>query len=220
MNVLLVSSLLFASTVFAQTLDLRGLKTLLTQRQAVLEQVYPGMSKSLVTKSKIPTELGPCELTETAIQTILKIEGEKIIIHSKESYVPAQSPACAGFESQNIGVIFYEDKPSLAKDLAALDEIASQIRTISKNGETVLLALVVPVTREDGSSAVENVAVKYDLTKSSFKNTVLVQDSNTIIQGQDIADIDIHSIDLKKVLFCESADSDQCAEGDWSDILF
>lgn len=220
MKFLLVSSLLFATTGFAQSIDLRTLKSLMTQRQATLERINPGMSKTLLTKTRIPTELGPCELSESAVQTVLKIEGDKIIVHSKESYVPAATPACAGFETQNVSVIFFEAKPTLAADLADLDETASQIKSISRAGEIISMALSVPVTREDGSQSVENVSVKYDLSKPSFKNTLLIQDSVSTVTGQDMADIDVYSIDLKNVLFCESAESDQCSQGDWSDILF
>lgn len=211
MKVLLVSSLLISATSFAQSLDVRGLKSLMAQKQATLEKIHQGMTKKITTSSRIPTELGPCDMTETAIQTVLKIEGDKIIVHSKEKYVPASTPACAGFESEEVGVLFYEDKPSLALDLEDLDASASNIKSISKAGEIVTLNLSVES---------ENVSVKYDFSKPSFKNTLLIQDSKSKVVGEDIADINVNSIDLTKVLFCDSADSDDCAEGDFSDILF
>jgi hypothetical protein len=220
MKVMLLATLFITTGSFAQSLDVNALKSLLTQKKAVLEKVNPGMSKKLTTVTKIPTELGPCELTETSVQTVLKIEGDKMIVHSKETYSPASTTACAGFESQTLGVIFYEEKPALAKDLEDLDESASQIKSIMKSGEIVTLNLSAPVTNEDGTTKLEAVTVKYDLTKSSFKNTLLIQDSTSTVTGTDLSDIDVYSIDLRKVLFCESADSDKCSEGDWSDVLF
>lgn len=211
MKVLLVFSLLVSTTSFAQSLDVNGLKSLMTQRKATLEKIHQGMTKKITTNSKIPTELGPCDMTETAIQTVLKIEGDKIIVHSKEKYVPAATAACAGFESEEVGVLFYEDKPSLAIDLEDLDASASNIKSISKAGDIVTLNLSVES---------ENVIVKYDFSKPSFKNTLLIQDSTSKVVGEDMADINVNSIDLTKVLFCDSADSDDCAEGDFSDILF
>jgi hypothetical protein len=220
MKVLLTFSLLVTTSAFAQSLDVKGYKALLTQRQPLLERVNQGMSKKLVTLSKIPTELGPCELTETSIQTVLKVEGSKIIVHSKENYTPAATPACAGFESQDVSVIFYEAKPSLVDDLADLDASASTIKAISKTGEIVTMNLQAPVDQEDGTQRIENVTVKYDLSKPTFKNLIYTQDSSQTVTGTDMADIDVYSIDLRKVLFCASADSDNCSEGDFSDILF
>lgn len=220
MKALILTSLMFSSLSFAQNLDVKSLKTLLTQRKATLEKINQGMSKKLLTLTKIPTEIGFCELNETAIQTVLKIEGDKIIVHSKESYVPAATPACAGFESSEVSVLFYEDKPSLAADLADLDASAADIRTISKAGEVVSMNLSTVVTEEDGRSRTESVSVKYDLTKPSFKNLIFTQDSGSTTNGQDMADIDVYTINLTKVLFCDSNDSDSCVEGDFSDILF
>ena len=220
MKALILTSLMFSSMSFAQTLDVKALKTLLAQRQATLERVNQGMSKKINTLTKIPTEIGFCELKETAVQTILKIEGDKIIVHSKENYIPAPTPACAGFEASEVSVLFYEDKPTLASDLADLDASAADIRSIVKAGETVSMSLSTVVTEEDGTSRTEAVSVKYDLTKPSFKNLVFTQDSASSTTGEDMADIDVYSINLKKVLFCDSNDSDSCVEGDFSDILY
>jgi hypothetical protein len=207
MKVILLATLFLSTGTFAQSLDVNSLKGLLTQRKAILEKVNQGMSKKVTTITKYPTELGPCEVTESALQTVLKIEGDKLIVHSKESYSPASTPACAGFQAQTVGVVFYEDKPSLEKDLADLDESAAQVKSITKAGEIVTLTLT-------------DVTVKYDLTKPSFKNTVFLQDAGQTMTGTDNADVDVYSIDLKNVLFCSSADSDECSQGDWSDILF
>ena len=211
MKVLLVFSLLISATSFAQSLDVKALKSLMTQKQATLEKIHQGMSKKLTSTSQVPTEKGPCELTETSIQTILKIEGDKIIIHSKEKYSPASTPACVGIEAQEVAVLFYEDKPTLKSDLEDLDASASQVKSITKAGDIVTMTL---------SAEGENVTVKYDFSKPSFKNTLLIQDSKSKVVGEDMIDIDVTTIDLTSVLFCESADSDECSEGDFSDILF
>lgn len=220
MKALILSSLMFSSMSFAQNLDVKTFKTLLLQRQATLEKVNQGMSKKLITLTKIPTEIGFCELRETAVQTVLKIEGDKIIVHSKENYFPAATPSCAGFEASEVSVLFYEDKPALASDLADLDASAADIRSIVKAGEIVSMTLSSVVTEDDGTSRTEAVSVKYDLTKPSFKNLIFTQDSTSSTTGEDMADIDVYSINLKKVLFCDSNDSESCVEGDFSDILF
>jgi hypothetical protein len=212
MKVLLfVALFLSASTSFAQTINLASLKTLMTQKKSVLENVYPGMSKKMITSLKYETELGDCVVTESAVQTVLRLEGEKIIVYSKETYTPDVSPACAGFEPQTVGVLFYEDKPSLSQEFADLDETASAIKSISRSGDIVTMLL---------SAEGDSVTVKYDFSKSFFKNTLLIQDKNSTMTGSDIADIDVNTIDLKNVLFCASADSDDCSLGDWSDVLF
>jgi hypothetical protein len=211
MKYLLLIFFFVATPARSQSLTLASFKALLTQKQTTLEKINPGMSKKLITTSKIPTELGPCELTETAIQTVLKILGDKIIVHSNESYIPAATPACAGFEAQSLAIIFYAEKPTLASDLATLDESAQLIKSITRTGEKVSLNLLA----QNGE-----VRVTYDLSRPSFKNTILIQDEKSKMIGEDMPDLDVHSIDLKKVLFCESDESEQCAEGDWSDILF
>lgn len=220
MKVLLVFSLLIASSAFAESIDLRGLKSLMTQKKSVLELASQGMSKRVVTLSQIPTELGPCAITETSIETILKIEGENMIVHSKERYVPASTPACAGFETQDVAVIFYDETPSLEKSLADLDEQASDIKSINRDRDIISMNLNVSVSQDDGTDKIENVSVKYDLSKPLFKNTILIQDSQSKVTEEDIANIDVNTINLTNVLFCESADSDVCSEGDFSDILF
>lgn len=211
MKAFIISSLLISSSTFAQSLDLRTTKALMTQRQLLLEKINPGMSKKLITLVKYPTESGACEVTETALQTVLKIEGDKMIVHSQESYAPAQTEACAGFESQEAAVIYYEAKPSLAADLANLDEAAGDIKSISKSGDIITMLL---------GSGIDAVTVKYDLTKPSFKNLIFSQDATQTLTGSDLLDIDVNSIDLRNVFFCESAESENCSQGDWSDILF
>lgn len=207
MKALLISSLLISSTSFAQALDVPALKKLMTQKKAVIEKINPGMSKKLSTITRIPTELGPCELTEELVQTVLKIEGEKIIVHSKEKYSPASTPACAGFESSEVGVVFFDGLPSLDKELEDLDASAKDITSISRAGDVVTMKI-------------ETATLVYDFNKPAFKNLISIKDTAFSTTSTDISDIDVNSISLKKVLFCESADSQNCIEGDFSDILF
>lgn len=211
MKFLIVTSLLFSTSLFAQTIDLKGVKTLMTQRQATLEKVYPGMAKQIVTLTKYPTEVGPCVVTETSLQTVLKVEGDKIIVHAKEKYVPASTEACEGFEAQDVAVVFYQDRPSLALDMADLDEAASSIKGFVKNGDIITMMI---------NAENESVTVKYDFSKPSFKNLIFTQDSAQTITGTDVSDVNLSTIDLSHVLFCESAESQNCTEGDFSDILF
>lgn len=213
-------TIMFSSGSPAQSIDLGTLKNLLIQKQATLEQVYPGMSKKISTITKIPTELGICEYKETAIQTILKIEGNKIIVHSKESSSPSPTPACAGFVSAEINVIFFEEKPSLSTDLADLDASASSIRTIIQSSDIISMNLRTEVLHDDGTIQLEDVLVKYDLAKPTFNNLILNYSSTSATTGEDIADIDVYSFNLTNILFCDADDSDSCTQGDFSDILF
>jgi hypothetical protein len=218
MKFLIIATLLLTTKSFAQNFDLEAIKRLMTQRQSVLEKVYPGMSKKIIKISNIPTELGFCELKETSVQTVLKIDGEKIIIYSKEGYTPAPTPQCAGFESQSVEVVFFEERPSLTNEISDLNEMAPFLTSISRSGEIINLSLKVPVTTDNERTSTESVSVKYDLSKPFFKNTVLLEGPGSSMTGLDEADLDIYSLDLKKVLFCESPT--YCSWGDWSDILF
>lgn len=220
MKFLILSSLLISSTAFAQSLDVKAFKTLLTQKKATLEKVNVGMSKKVVTTSKAETESGDvCEYTQTAIQTILRIEGTKMIVHSQEALTLIPSSACTALEFQNYEeiVVFYQDKPSVEADIAALDESAADIRSIVKSGEQVTMKMEVS---DDTFS--DSLTFKYDLTKPSFKNLLSTEGKafKTLIQDQ--ADVDVNKIDLRKVTFCanDDADSSDCVEGDFSDILF
>ncbi len=214
-------SILLTTSTFAQSsIDLDSFKLLLSQRQVQIERINQGMSKKIVSVTTIPTEQGPCELTKESIQTILKIEGQKIIVHSKETYIPAQTPACLGLESREIVVLFYDVKPNLANILVDLDTSTSQIRSIIKTEDIVTMNLQEEVETEDGTMTIKDIVVKYDLTMPSFKNLVYVQDLTQTFTVQDLVDIDVHTINLSNVLFCESAESDRCSEGDFSDILF
>jgi hypothetical protein len=207
MKTLLATLFLFSSHSFAQNLDVKTFKDLLSQRKPVLEKIYQGMAKKLVTKTKFEVDGGFCESTEVAVQTVLKIEGSKVIVHSQESFVPGASSACAVVEPYNISVLFYQTAPSLSDDLSAIDDLASDITALSKAGDIVSMSLGTAV-------------FQYDLTQSSFKNLISVQDTDYSMVSSDLADINVNAIDLTRILFCESSDSDQCVEGDFSDILF
>lgn len=211
MKYVLIASLFVSTGSFAQSLDVKGFKTLLSQKQSVLEKVYQGMSKKMITKYKLETDNGLCDMTLVSDQTVLKVEGEKIIVHASDAYQTAASTACAGIEGQNSKSIFFEDKPSLKQDLADLDAIAAQVKSISKVGDLVTMTF---------TAETQNVTVKYDLSKSSFRNTLLIQDSSMTVTTSDLSDVDVNQFDLTDILFCESAESDNCTQGNWSDILY
>lgn len=208
MKTLLISSLLVGS------ITLNDFKNLLTKNQEVLEEVHQGMTKKLMTSSKVETEFGQCAFTETAVQTVLKIEASKIIIYSKELFTPAQSEACleAGYEAYEEIALFYEDKPSLAAELADLDAAAADIRSLSMRGNIITMNL--------NYSENEELTIQYDLTKSAFNNMVMTKSEALETKSEILADIDVHSLDLTNVLFCTGEDSQDCVEGNYSDLLF
>lgn len=207
MKALFTLSLLISYSAFAQNLQMEDFKKLLSQNQKTLESVYPGMSKKITSVTKFETEKGICEVEQTATQTVLSLEGDKIIVFSKESQKPQATETCEGFETASFDVLFYEAKPNLEADLNDLNSIAKDVKKISRQGNFVTLEM-------------NESTYKYDLTKSSFKNIVSYQDKYSTATTSDIGDIDVNSFDLTKVLFCDSADSDECVEGDFSDILF
>ncbi len=215
MKTLILFSCLITSTSFAQTLDLNDFKSLLLQRQVQLETINVGMSKKLITSSVITNALGACNLTETSIQTVLKMDGSKVIIHSKENIAVAETPACKeeNLESSEATVLFYEEKPTLASDLADLDASANEIRSLSISSEIITMNLELGETKDA-------LSIKYDLRKPSFKNMISTHGKNFSIISQDLADIEVQTLDLTNVVFCASSDSDDCVEGNFSDILF
>jgi hypothetical protein len=224
MKTLVTLALFISSTAFAQNMTAVGLKNLMTQRQATLEAVNSGMSKKLVHNAKLSVEGGECAYRLTTTQTILKIDGEKMLIFSREKFQPAATAICANAQvtSNEDLVLFYEAKPSLALDLADVDASIPSITSIIKAGEIITLNMNVDVPAEEEGGVVtkESLVVKYDLTKSSFRNTILTQGSGFSTTGEDILDIDPRSVDLKKVLFCENNDGDNsdCVEGDFSGL--
>ena len=211
MRILLVLSLLVPSITFAQTMNFGELKNHLLRNKSSLEEVSQGMSAKFITTSSFQTENGNCQMTETVVQTVLKIEGDQMVVYSKEKYEPAATPACKGFESDEARVLFYEEKPSVEKEIKALEENASTLTSILKSGDIFTLTFLTQEGR---------ITLKMDISKSYFKNTLLLDGNGEKTIGEDHSDINVSSIDLSNVLFCESRDSDNCSEGDYSDILY
>ena len=224
MKFLILSSLLVSTTTFAQSIDVKAFKALLTMKQAVLEKATPGMSKKVVTTAKVETDAGACEYSQTAVQTILRLEGTKMIVHSKESLTLVPSSGCidAGYENYNETVVFYVERPTLAADLAILDASAANIKSLMKSGEQVTLLMDVELADEEGNTAKESMTFKYDLTKPSFRNLVLTEGEGFKTVVTDQADVDLNTVDLRNVTFCanDDEDSSDCVQGDFSDILF
>ncbi|MES2527641.1 MAG: hypothetical protein V4598_11165 [Bdellovibrionota bacterium] len=214
---------LCTTTAFAQNLTKAQLATVLTSKKAVLENVKPGMSKSMTTTSFVALEDGTrCDYTQSSVQTILKLEGDKMIVYSQERFQPVLTAACAqsGMEAFQENVVFFEAKPTLAQDLKDLTD--SDVKTIVRAGEIVTMTVNGVVTNADGTTASELVTVKYDLTKSSFKNLILSQSASLKVETAESADIDVNTVNLTDVVFCENNDADNsdCTRGDFSDILF
>lgn len=222
MKTLLLGSLLLGTTTsFAQSMNISELKSLFTARKATLERVNAGMTKKIITTSNE----GACGLMTTATQIVLKIDGEKMFILSKEKLQPQNTQACrtAGYTaSAENNIVYIEDKPSLENDLSDLDATASSIKAINKAGEIITLNVDVNVEDESGTATSEKVTIKYDLTKPSFKNMISSQSINYKTLIEDVADSDLTKVDLTKVSFCDNNDGDEseCVEGDFSDILF
>lgn len=210
-------------SVFAQSLTKAQLVTLMQSKKAVLETVSVGMSKSLVTASSVTLEDGTkCDYTQSSIQSILKVDGDKLIIYSKESFQPVVTEACTagGMQAFQENVVFFEPKPTVTQDIADLN--ASDVQGITKAGDLITMTVKGSMTNEDGTTASELMTVKYDLSKSSFKNMILSQSPSFKIETTDLANVDVNAIDLTDVVFCENNDGDNsdCARGDYSDILF
>lgn len=217
MNILIIFSFLLTSTsIYAQSLSLESLKNLFTQNQTILEKVNPGMTKKVTTTGKIESDSGSCNYRLISTQTIIKMQNDKMIIFAKEKFSPQKSAECmkVGYTaSTENSLLYFQDKPTLAKDLSDLDLSAKDIQSINKMGAVISLDLV---------TENELMTIQYDLTKPSFKNIVLSQTKTFKTLSEDLADLDIKSLDLKKVLFCDNNDGDnsECSEGDYSDILF
>lgn len=221
MKVMLVAIIaLGTSSAFAQNLTKAQLSTILQSKKITLEAIHVGMSKSMMTNSTVTLDDGTkCDFRQTALQSILKIEGEKMVVVSKETFQPVALPACqaAGLEAFEETVLFYEAKPSLAQDLKDLD--ASDVKAISRTGEIVTMTVAGTI---EGSAQTELLTVKYDLSKSSFKNMLLSQSPSFKIETSEAADIDVNTVNLTDVVFCENNDGvkEDCVRGDFSDILF
>lgn len=222
MKILMIGILALSSSfASAQAISVADLSNLLTARKVSLEAVNPGMSKRVVTNASYLTETGKiCSYTQTAVQSILKIEGDKLIILSDETFTPAASDACkeAQLEAFQEKVLSYEAKPSLAEDLADLQ--AANVSSITRAGEMITMVVNGVLSNEDGTTTTELVTLKYDLTKSSFKNLMSTQTKDYLTTTTDMPDIDVSAANLTDVVFCASDDENECVRGDFSDILF
>jgi hypothetical protein len=224
MKALLTGLLALAtSSVFAQNLTKAQVASLLQSKKAILEAVNPGMSKTVVTNSSLSINDGPeCDFRQTAVQTVLKIEGDRMIILSQEKFQPAATAACTAAEVEAFeeSVLFYEAKPSVEQDIQDLN--ASDMKSASRIGDSLTMTVSGALTNDDGTTVNELLTVKYDLTKSSFKNLILSQTPSFKIETTDMPDIDVNTLDLHDVAFCENNDEDKedCVRGDFSDILF
>jgi hypothetical protein len=222
MKMLLIGILaLSASATYAQSLTKAQFASLLTERKATLEAVNAGMSKKVVTTGVFaPEEDVICDYTQVSTQSVLRIEGDKIIVLSEEEFFPGKGLGCQGVEKSLEKVVFFEAKPSLTDELADLE--ASDVQSITKNGDIVTMVVNGTITDEDGTEETQAVTVKYDLTKSSFKNVLSTETKDLKSVTTEAADKDLTQVDLKKVTFCPASDSpeEECMEGDFSDILF
>jgi hypothetical protein len=211
MKTLIIGSLLFSTAGFAQTIDVNGLKSLLTARQASLERVNAGMSKKVVTTAKDDD----CNYMTNSILSVLKIDGDKIIIYKKTRFSPQNSAACraAGYTAgYDENIVFFADKPTLARNLSDLDASAVNIKGIGRAGE------VINMTMDTGG---EIVAFQYNLTKPLFKNLTSAQGSLFKTLVEDVADIDVKTVNLKEVLLCdeEFSEATSCTIADMSDLI-
>ncbi len=225
MKLLILGTLLISAPTFAQNLDVFGLRQLMTSKKDTLESFRIGMTKKVTTNATAQIGNSSCAYRVISTQSILKAEGDKLIILNKEQFSPAATAACmaAGYEAYVESILYYENKPSLVQDLKDLDESASAIKSIVKNGNLVTMNLVISdVDSETNTTFSDNVTMKYDFSKSSFNNLISTQGNGYSIVSEDLVDVDLKKVDLKNVLFCENNDEDRsdCMEGDFSDILF
>jgi hypothetical protein len=211
MKSLFFASLFLTSACFADSFDKDAFKTLLTQNQSSLEKINVGMSKRLVTHYKKSTEVGDCLYSKVVDETVMSIEAERerMIVYSLAKTVPVVSEACTKAEIKNFEerMLSYESKPSLKNDLADLDK--SEVTTISRDADLVKMEV------SGADHKVEQVT--YDLRKPSYRNLISMTQENESMTSTDLADLDVNTVDLKNILFC---DEDECSQGDFSDILF
>lgn len=205
----------------AQSLNLDGFVSLLSAKKASLEVLYPGMAKKLTTVSSFESEDGAvCNYVQTSAQTVLKIEGDKMIILSDESFKPGPEAGCEGSEEFSEKVLFFEDVPTLVGLEADLRE--TQVQSIIVNGNVTNLNVVATGMDEDGNPASESLKLLYNIGMPLFKMVSRIEGELFTTTMSDLPDANLFSLDLTDVLFCPSADAqdEDCAEGDFSDILF
>lgn len=205
----------------AQSLNLDGFLRVLTQKKATLEVLRPGMAKKLTTVSSFESEDGElCNYVQTSTQSVLKIEGDKMIVLSDETFNPGPEAGCLGSEAFSEKVLFFEDVPTIAQLSADLRE--TQVLSINLNGNVASLNVNTTSFDEDGNPATENLKLLYNLGLPLFKLVSRIDGEFFMTTMTDLPDTNLMAVDLTDVLFCPSADSqdEECAEGDFSDILF
>lgn len=205
----------------AQSLNLDGFINILAQKKASLEVLRPGMAKQLTTISSFESEDGSiCNYVQTSAQTVLKIEGDKMIVLSDESFKPGPEAGCAGSEEFSEKVLFFEDVPTLTG--LESDLRGTQIQSIMLNGNVASLNVTASGMDEDGTPISENIKLLYNLGMPLFKMVSRIEGELYTTTMTDLPDANLMGVDLTDVLFCPSADSqdEECAEGDFSDILF
>ncbi len=205
----------------AQSVSLDSFLNVLAQKKASLEVLTPGMSKQLTTVSSFESEDGTvCNYVQTSTQTVLKIEGDKMIVLSDETFKPGSEAGCVGSEEFSEKVLFFEDVPTLAGLEADLRE--TQVQSIQMNGNMVNLSVMAMGTDEEGNPASENLKLLYNLGMPLFKIVSRIEGELYTTTMTNLPDMNLIGVDLTNVLFCPSADSqdEECAEGDFSDILF
>ncbi|GEM_PF-6532438 len=224
MKTFIISALFLSTSVFSQVIDVLTYKSLMTAKLASLEVVTVGMSKKTTTMAKAYLETGECEYTTISTQSILKILSDRMIIHVKESFVPASTPICqeAGYEVYEESFLYYENKPAVADDLLELESVTDSIESIVQNGEIININFNYQSSDDDGNTYEDKVTMTYDLSKSLFRNLIHIQGEGYTTTSLDAVDLNPNSLDLKDILFCENNDGDnsECAKGDYSDILF
>lgn len=215
MKTLVLASMLLTSSVFAQSADINTVKSLLLGNQETLERIYPGQSKRVTTLSTF----GECKSTLNVVQTVLRIEGEKMIVLSEET--TDFSPEC-GAESFKERVIFYEKTPTVAGFISELESDAQNISLLSVNGPLVKLTLTEVETDEEGTQTSFSSQVNYDFNLPLYHALVRL-DSEGMQSTSEVAQVvDLNSVDLSDIVFCENNDEDSsdCVRGNFADILF
>jgi hypothetical protein len=205
----------------AQSLNLDSFMRVLTQKKASLEFLRPGMTKKLITISSFESEDGEvCNYEQSSLQSVLKIEGEKMIVLSDETFTPGPEAGCEGSEAFREKVLFFEDVPTLSQLEADLRQ--TQVLTINLNGNLAQLNVKAAGVDEDGNPMMENLKLLYNLNMPLFKMVSKIESELYTTTMTDMPDANLITVDLTNVLFCPAADSqdEDCAEGDFSDILF
>ena len=131
-------------------------------------------------------------------------------------------PDCGDTEPFSERIMYYKDIPTVAAFNLELDRDASSISSIKKKDDLVVMNMKFTSVDEEGVEVVETSEITYDLSGPLF-SIVSSTDSQNIWSSTSLEnDRDLAVIDLSNILFCDNNDEDlsDCAEGDFSDILF